>query len=204
MAFTGRASATRGTLIRMKNTLKFIENGKNILKMKRDRLAGELNTLLNALALRDKLENELANVYTDYERSLALLGYATVSTIACSVSPMKIDVKPVSVMGVTLPKIRIEERPDKDQIMNMGLRQVATKLHNLADEMLHVAEIEASMERIAYELMMLNRKVNALEKIIIPDYEKLVKHVENLLFEEDLEDFSRIKQSRKIKVREEA
>jgi vacuolar-type H+-ATPase subunit D/Vma8 len=35
--------------------------------------------------------------------------------------------------------------------------------------------------------------VNALEKIVVPAYSDQIRYIEDLLFDEDLEDFSRFK-----------
>jgi len=198
MAFIGRTTATRGTLIKLRDTLEFIQNGMEILKMKRDRLAGELNSLLGQLTRREKAEKRLMDVYTDLKKALATLGYATVSSTALSIAPMQVEVTPISIMGVVVPKIAVKEKPQINSIESMSLFETVVKLQASFDELLNVAEIEANIERIAYELMMINRKVNALEKVIIPGYWKLIRYIEDLLFDEDLEDFARIKHFRGV------
>jgi len=196
MAFIGRTTATRGTLIKLRDTLEFIQNGQEILKMKRDRLAGELNSLLGKLASREEAEKRLMEIYVDFKGALATLGYGAVSSTASSISQMKAEVNPISIMGVVVPKIMVKEKPQINSIQNISLYEVAEKLQMEIDELLDVAQIETNIERIAYELMMINRKVNALEKVIIPAYLKLIRYIEDLLFDEDLEDFARIKHFR--------
>jgi V/A-type H+-transporting ATPase subunit D len=137
-------------------------------------------------------------VYEDLKAALAVEGFAPVSFVASSISKMKVDVNPISIMGVVVPKITLKEKPQMDSIENVGLYEVAEKLQVLFAELLNVAQVEASIERVAYELMMINRKVNALEKVIIPAYAKLIRHIENLLFDEDLEEFARIKHFRDV------
>jgi len=198
MAFIGRTTATRGTLIKLRDTLEFIQNGQEILKMKRDRLAGELNSLLSRLSSREEAEKGLMEIYADLKEALASLGYATVSSTASSISQMKTDVNLISIMGVVVPKITVKEKPQINSILDMSLFKVAKRLQTEIDELLNVAQIEANIERIAYELMMINRKVNALEKVIIPAYVKLIRYIEDLLFDEDLEDFARIKHFRDV------
>jgi V/A-type H+-transporting ATPase subunit D len=198
MAFIGRTTATRGALIRLRDNLEFIRNGMEILKMKRDSLARELNGLLGELNRREEAERQLMLVYEDLKAALAVEGFAAVSFAASSISKMKVDVNPISIMGVVVPKITLKEKPQMDSIENVGLYEVAEKLQVLFAELLNVAQVEASIERVAYELMMINRKVNALEKVIIPAYAKLIRHIENLLFDEDLEEFARIKHFRDV------
>ncbi len=198
MAFAGRTTATRGTLIRLRDTLAFIQNGKDILKMKRDRLAGELNSNLGELARREKIEKQLLEVYQDLKEAMASQGYFKVSSTATSVSKMKVQVNPISIMGVAMPKILVTEKPQINAIKDMSLHEVAEKLQGLIDELLSLAQIETIIERIAYELMMINRKVNALEKVVLPEYAKLIRYIEDSLFDEDLEEFARIKHFRDV------
>jgi V/A-type H+-transporting ATPase subunit D len=198
MAFIGRISATRGALIKLRKNLELIQNGKNVLKIKRDRLVAELNNLLNELPRRKKIEEQLAITYTDLKGALASLGYSKVSSSAQSISKIEAEVIPVSFMGVVSPKIMIKERPKLNSIQNIGLYEVAENLQNLIDELLYIAQIEAKIEKIAYELIRINRKVNALEKVIIPEYAKQIKYIEDILYDEDLEDFDRTKHVRNI------
>lgn len=193
MAFIGKITPTRGALIRLRDTLKFIQSGKDILKMKRDRLAGELNRLINELSRRAIVEKELMETYGDLRETLAALGYSTVSLSASSISKIETEVTPLLIMGVAVPRIVVTERPRIESIGNISLYTVAEKFQTLVDELLNLAQIETDIERIAYALMMVNRKVNALEQTIIPMYKEQISNIENLLFDEDLEDFAKIK-----------
>jgi V/A-type H+-transporting ATPase subunit D len=193
MAFIGRTTATRGTLLRLKTTCKFVQNAMEILKMKRDRLAANLNELLNQLGCRDIAEQNLMEIYSEVKMSLANLGYSVVSSTASSIPRLNAEVEPISIMGVNVPKVTIKEKPRLQTIENMSLYNIAEKQRKLIEELLKVAEIEAGIERIAYDLMGISRKVNALEKVIIPTYSKHIRYIEDLLFDEDLEDFARIK-----------
>lgn len=193
MAFIGRITATRGTLLRLRATLRFIQNATDVLKMKRDRLAAELNGLLPQLSHRRKVEGQLIEIYTDLKIALANLGYSTIFSEALGVPKMKVNLNTISIMGAVVPKVTIKQKPPIGSIKNLSLYKVAEKQLALIDELLTVAQIEASIERIAYELMKVNRKVNALEKVIIPTYLNQIRYIEDVLFDEELEDFARIK-----------
>jgi V/A-type H+-transporting ATPase subunit D len=193
MAFVGRTSATRGALLKLRTNLDFIQNAMEILTTKRDRLATEMNKLLNELVRREKVEGQLMDIYADLKIALATLGYSTVSFTSLSISKMKVEVNPISVMGVVVPKVVIKEKSAIGSIENINLYELAKRQQALIGELLNVAQIEASVERIAHELMAVSRKVNALEKVIIPAYAKQIKYIEDSLYDEDLEDFARIK-----------
>jgi len=193
MAFIGKVTATRGNLLRLRTTYKFVQNATEILKMKRDRLAGELAGLLNRLSEREELEQKLMSALADLQIALASLGYLRVLSDANSVSRMKVNSTLVSIMGVAVPKVSSIQKPRIDSIENASLYKAAAEMQSLIDELLKMAQIEASVERIANELNALNRKVNALEKVVIPAYFGQIRYIEELLFDEDLEDFSRFK-----------
>ncbi len=193
MAFVGRITATRGTLLRLRTTLRFIQSATDVLKMKRDRIAAELNGLLPQLSHRRKAEEQLIEIYTDLKIALATLGYSTVFSEALGVPKMKVEFNIISIIGAMVPKVAITEKSPIGSIQNLSLYKVAEKQRALIDELLTMARIETSIERIAYELMKVNRKVNALEKVIIPTYLNQIRYIEDVLFDEELEDFARIK-----------
>jgi V/A-type H+-transporting ATPase subunit D len=193
MASIGKVTATRGNLLKLRSTLKFVQNAMDVLKMKRDRLAGELNKLLRELARRQIAEKRLMEIYADLKIALATLGYSAVFSEGLGVSKMKVEFNSISIMGAIVPKVTIKDKPSISSIENLSLYRLAEKQLTLIDELLSVAQIEASVERIANELMKVNRKVNALEKVIVPTYLKQIRYIEDSLFDEELEDFARIK-----------
>jgi V/A-type H+-transporting ATPase subunit D len=201
MASIDRITATRGNLLKLRTTVRFIENAMDILKMKRDRLAAELNKLLHELTRRQKAEKQLMEIYEGLKITLASLGYSAVFSEGLAVSKMKVEVNSVSIMGTIVPKLTIKEKPFISSIENISLYRIAEEQLSLIGELLNVAQIEAGVERIANELMKVNRKVNALEKVIIPTYTKQIRYIEDSLFDEELEDFARIKHVNAIRGR---
>jgi V/A-type H+/Na+-transporting ATPase subunit D len=193
MVSIGRVTATRGNLLKLRTTLNFVQSAMSILEMKRDRLAAELNSLLHELNQRQKAEKQLMEIYADLKIALATLGYSAVFSTGLAVSKMIVEVNSVSIMGAIVPRVTIKRKPPIDSIENIGLHQVAEKQLKLIGELLSMAQIEASIERVTHELMKVNRKVNALEKVIVPTYERQIRYIEDLLFDEELEDFARIK-----------
>jgi V/A-type H+-transporting ATPase subunit D len=198
LAFIGKTTPTRGALIKLKDTLKFIREGKDVLKMKRDRLAGELNDQIKDSESRKTVEGELMEVYAKLKEVLTNLGYGVVASSAWAVPRIETRIMQVSVMGVTLPRIAVTKRPSADSIQDVGLHQVAVELQALIVDLLSLAQTEANIERISHELMMTNRKVNALEKTIIPEYERKISYIQDLLFDEDLEGFAGIKHIKNV------
>lgn len=193
MASLGRTATTRGALLKLRTTFKFVQGATEILKMKRDRLAADLNELLNELSRRGIAEQQLMEVYTDLRTTLATIGYSKVFSQASSISKMKVEPVLISIMGVPVPKFVVTEKSGVTFLENMSIYRIAERQQSLIEEFVMIAQIEANIERIAYDLMGVNRKVNALEKIIVPSYEKQIRYIEESLFDEELEEFGRIK-----------
>lgn len=186
---------TRAFLIEMKRRIRFIERGCEFLKLKRDHLAKELTESLNALRGQRRLLNEkLAEVYEALREAYISLGPLEVVSQAKSVKKeTDIDVLPMSVMGVLYPYLRVKKRPVIDVELDASLAKVARVLLDLFDQLINLAMFEARTERIADELGKTNRKVNALENIVIPSYKRIVKYIEDKLEEESLDDLVRTK-----------
>ena len=193
MAFTEKASPTRGALVKFRASLDFVQKAMSVLKLKRDRLAADLNSLLKEVERRDVAEERLMGIYSDFKSVLAMLGYSEVYSASHSVGRMKVKVSEDHVMNVPVPRVGIEAMPKLDVLGDPSLTQTGKELQNLVGELLEIARIEASIERMAYELSLVNRKINAIEKMVIPNYQTNIRYIENFLSDEELEDFTRIK-----------
>ncbi|MFH0849437.1 MAG: V-type ATP synthase subunit D, partial [Candidatus Bathyarchaeota archaeon] len=69
----------------------------------------------------------------------------------------------------------------------------AEQVYEIIEELIHLAEFEERVERIAQELGTTNRKVNALENFVIPDMKAIIKFIEDKLDEESMEELVRTK-----------
>jgi V/A-type H+-transporting ATPase subunit D len=194
----GRAATTKSVLQRLREQLKFIEKGKNVLKMKRDQLAGEINKLLVDIKRRKEVEQLFSDAYESLKYAYTTLGYDTVVSAASAVELMEVRALPTSVMGVIMPDVEIVKRSDPKQVPLITLYSIAERLHRAVEEAIKLAVLEAKIEQLSRELMDTNRKVNALEKVVIPAYQSLIRYIEDRLNEEALEEFFITKHVRDI------
>lgn len=186
-------SATRGTLLAMRQQLKFIKKGKEILEMKRDRIAGELNQLLPEVRNRIVVEDELMEAYNSFVNALIKVGIEEFMNNSKVVNEFRVKLIRKLVMGVEEFDIEIESEPNVSAIPNPVVQDIAMKLYNAFLKMIKLAETENKIEALALDLMNTARKVNALDKIVIPMYEDLVRYIEDRLMEDMLEEFVRTK-----------
>jgi V/A-type H+-transporting ATPase subunit D len=182
----------------MREQLEFVKRGRELLEMKRDHLASEINKLLEKLKQRESLDKKVLELYEKLTSVYSSQGYLSVASQAAAVTGLKIAVKPISIMGVVVPEIRIEKKPDFSSISNLSTYDVAEKFNIILEQLLEMAILEAQIEVLAKELMMTNRKVNALNKVLIPGIMESIKYIEGKLEEEMLEEFSRAKILKKV------
>lgn len=186
---------TKGFLMDMKRRIGFIERGTEFLKLKRDHLAKELTTSIEILrGRRSLLMGNLKEAYNALTAAYLSLGPTEVRSQTKSIkNNLEIDVLPRSVMGVRYPDIRIMSQPEVGAELDITLSHAAKKVYEILEELIQLAEFESRAERIADELGKTNRKVNALENTVIPDYRKIIKYIEDKLDAEALEELVRMK-----------
>jgi len=192
---TAGVKPTKGFLMDMKRRIGFIERGTEFLKLKRDQLAKELTTSLDVLKGRRRvLMDNLQEAYAAVTAAYLSMGPQEVQSQAKSIkSVLELEVLPRAVMGVRYPYVKIGEKPQVTAELDITLSVASDKVYEILDDIIRLAEFETRVERIADELGKTNRKVNALENIIIPEYNQIIKFIEDKLDEESLEELVRMK-----------
>ena len=193
MSFVSGVSASPGVLLALREQLNFIVKGKEILEMKRDRLAGEINRLLGEVKVRNDMEEALKEAYKLLIQVLMRKGYKNLKTIAKSVGYMDLDFETEMVMGINLVKLGLKSGVEYTAFYDPLIQALVKKFNEAFRFMLRTAEIENNIEMLALELMSTSRKVNSLEKIVIPQYRETIRYVEERLMEDALEEFVRTK-----------
>lgn len=195
MSSTVGVKPTKGFLMDMKRRIGFIERGTEFLKLKRDHLAKELTSSIEILqGRRSLLMGNLKEAYGALTAAYLSLGPIEVQSQTKSIkNNLEIDVLPRSVMGVRYPEVRIISKPEVGSELDITLSHAAKKVYEILEELIQLAEFESRAERIADELGKTNRKVNALENTVIPDYKKIIKFIEDKLDSEALEELVRMK-----------
>ncbi len=186
-------SASRGALLEARKQLQFIKKSTEILEMKRDKVASELNKYLNQLGRREEVERKIMSVYKKFIKALVSVGHEEFKSAASVVSNMETKLHRHLVMGIEEYDVEITKPPSVESISNLVVKEVADEFYKIFIEMLEVAVIENKIEALAYDLMNTARKVNALQKIIIPSYQDLIRYIEERIMEEELSEFVRTK-----------
>jgi len=193
-------SPTRINLIETKKTLNLAESGREVLERKRDILLRELrNSIYEAERTREELLESLGKAYQKLRDANMAKGSETVSSVALGSSNEAhyvIDYK--SIMGVTVPSVEFQGAPDVKP--DYGFANTSVELdkafkhfQSILTLIADLARAEGATFQIANDVRRTQRRVNALNYVLIPRYRKTAKWIELVLEEKDREEFVRTK-----------
>jgi V/A-type H+-transporting ATPase subunit D len=194
-----RVSATKSSLLRLKEELAFAREGKALLTQKREVLVMEMLRLQDdALRAREELDRQLAEAYRAFALAAMLEGFDAIERLALAipVGP-EVKIEERSVMGVVLPIVRGQPRPWQPTYGlasgSVATDQAVRLFHELEKRLREVAEIETAIYRLAMETRKTIRRERALENLFIPQYAATVKFIQESLEEKDRESFYQMK-----------
>ncbi len=193
-------SATRINLIQTKRTLSLADSGRDILERKRDILLRELRTsIFEAQKAREELVGALSIAYSNLMKAQLAKGSETVENVALG-SSFKADflMDYRSIMGVTVPIIEfhreIDAKPDYGFANTSAELDMAfNQFYKVLDFVAELARAEGTVFQIANDVHKTQRRVNALNYVLIPMYRNTVKRIEQVLEEKEREEFVRTK-----------
>ncbi len=193
-------SPTRINLIQTKRTLHLAVSGRDVLERKRDILLRELrNSIYEAEKIREELLEALAKAYQAKKEANMAMGSETIANVAIGSSleaAFLLDFR--SIMGVIVPIVEFQSvldvKPDygfanTSAELDKAFKQFYRVLKLIAD----LARAEGTTFQIAYDVRRTQRRVNALNYVVIPLYRNITKRIELVLEEKEREEFVRTK-----------
>jgi V/A-type H+-transporting ATPase subunit D len=192
---------TKGNLIKARYSLKLSKQGYEMLDKKRNMLINEVMSLIEkAEEIQSEINSVFDKAYKALQRANISLGINTVRQIGLLVpeeNNIALDFK--SVMGIEIPKVKLENRSEEKTTVaysmlrtNYFLDEAYVNFNEVKNLVLQIAEIENTIFRLANNIKKTQKRVNALQNIIIPRYEQLVKYIQDFLEEKEREDFARL------------
>lgn len=188
---------TKGNLLNIQKSLALAKLGYELLDKKRNILIRELMTMVDAAkSLRGTIDNTYIKAYSALQ--MANIASGVIENIANAV-PVEntLSVTYRSVMGCELPKIAIDE---KKPVLNYGLQYTNSNVDMAYISFEYakyisvtLAEVENSIYRLTNSIRKTQTRANALQNIVIPRYESIVRFISSSLEEKEREEFSRMK-----------
>jgi V/A-type H+/Na+-transporting ATPase subunit D len=198
-------SATRINLIQTKKTLNLAESGRTILERKRDILLRELRqSIYEAERAREDLNEVLVKAYASLVEANVAAGSEAVSTAALGSSlaaDFLLDYR--SIMGVTIPVVKFMGetgvKPDYGfGGTNVKLDEAFRLFRGVLERLADLARAEGTVFQMANDVRRTQRRVNALNHVLIPAYRSTVRSIELVLEEKEREEFVRTKRIKSL------
>ncbi|ORY81331.1 ATP synthase subunit D-domain-containing protein [Protomyces lactucae-debilis] len=205
---------TRMSLALMQTKLKGAKSGHSLLKRKAEALTKRFREITRRI---DEAKRKMGRVMQIAAFSLAEVAYTAGSDIGFQVAEsvnkarFKVRAKQENVSGVLLPTFEtFEEGENEFTLTGLGrggqqvqkAREVYTKA---VETLVELASLQTAFVILDEVIKVTNRRVNAIEHVIIPKAENTIKYIQQELEELDREDFVRLKkvQGKKQALKEE-
>ena len=190
---------TKSNLMKIKDELAFSKTGYDLLDQKRSILVSELLTLVDqAVDYQNRVEKALKEADEALEDAIMHMGRLKVANLAGAVNiSSSITLTSRKVMGVALPRVSTEFSGSGPFFSPEGtsmLSEVAvSKYRDALSLMGQMADLKVSIMRLAREVRKTIRKVNSLEKLVIPDREATVRYLTGRIEEAERESMIQMK-----------
>ncbi|SCU85972.1 LAME_0D03862g1_1 [Lachancea meyersii CBS 8951] len=194
---------TRMTLGLMKLKLKGATQGHSLLKRKSEALTKRFRDITKRI---DDAKQKMGRVMQTAAFSLAEVSYATGENIGyqvqenVSTARFKVRARQENVSGVYLPQFESFIDPEINDFKLTGLGrggqqvQRAKEIYSKAVETLvELASLQTAFVILDEVIKVTNRRVNAIEHVIIPRTENTIAYINSELDELDREEFYRLK-----------
>ncbi len=186
---------TRSNLLKLNDELKFATLGRELLDQKRSILVVELLTLVDqAVDYQGRVDKALKQAQDSMQHTVMEMGRLKVANLFGAVTiDSDIRLTERKVMGVRLPRVETSFTEGGPYFSPEGTTlSVEETLRGYRDalaQMGRLAELKVSIMRLAREVKKTIRKVNALEKIVIPELKEARAFMQSRIEEAERESF---------------
>ena len=193
---------TRMELTRLKGRLKTAVRGHKLLKDKRDELMKQfLEIVRKNRELRAKVEKGLERANAAFTVASALMSPEMLEqSLMYPKQSVELDMKFKNIMSVNVPVYEFHTRnEDPTEIYPYGFAQTSGELDAALEalnqgfqDMLELAEVEKTMQLLAEDIEKTRRRVNALEYVMIPDFQQKIRYISMKLDENERGNITRL------------
>ncbi|MDR2177728.1 MAG: V-type ATP synthase subunit D [Treponema sp.] len=186
---------TKSNLIRVKERLVTAEEGYDLLEQKRELLVMELMQQVEQVKLLERdMDARVASAYPALKRMLIAVGRERADRLSRDIHyRFELEEKRVSAAGMTLPglNIRMPNAELKYSPANSFAEcdETVLEFFQLLKICTELAAVRTIAWRLARELRKTQRRVNALEKMVIPGARETRAYIEAALEERERDSF---------------
>ncbi|KAM0795512.1 V-type proton ATPase subunit D [Usnea florida] len=203
---------TRQSLGAMKNKLKGAETGHSLLKRKSEALTKRFREITKRI---DEAKRKMGRVMQIAAFSLAEVTYAVGGDIGYQIQEsakqarFRVRTKQENVSGVFLPQFESYTTEGNNDFGLTGLGKGGQQVQRCretyaraVETLVELASLQTAFVTLDEVIKVVNRRVNAIEHVIIPRTENTIKYINSELDELDREEFYRLKKVKSNKQRD--
>lgn len=198
--------STRSELLFRRNQILLAEQGRDLLKKKRDALLMEFMKIMDrVLDISEKLNGQANEAGYALAVAKAVDGIVTLRSVSLATKgDIRIDISGSKIMGVPVPEV--VKKSVSRSLLSRGygivgvssrVDEVAEKFERELDTIIEIAAIETKLRRLGNEIQKTRRRVNALDQVVLPVLREQVKVIQMALDERAREDIFRLKKVKK-------
>lgn len=200
MSFGKNVSATKIELLKYKRSSQVAILVQKILDDKRKVLLKNIEEMITeATKARSNIWTPLQDIYSAVNDAYLSLGTNTVDAIATSTTAtMEVDVNIKRIVDVIIPSLQVTEKntmslPYGFTDTNTSIDKASKQIKDILANICKAAEYENSILSLAKALEKTQKLLNALENVIIPQYQQQMRFISSTLEEREREEFVRLK-----------
>jgi len=200
MSFGQNVTATKIELLKFKKSTQVATMVQKILDDKRKVLLKNIEEMITeASKARGGIWDPLQDIYKSVNEAYLSLGTNTVDSVAESTPPvMEVEVNMRRVVDVKIPALSVTEKDTKSMPYgfadtNSSIDRAAKQIKELLPKICKAAEYENSIFSLAKALEKTQKLLNALENVIIPQYQQNIRFIAQSLEEKEREEFAKLK-----------
>ncbi|MBR5867771.1 MAG: V-type ATP synthase subunit D [Spirochaetaceae bacterium] len=184
---------TKSNLLMIKEQLAVSQNGYELLEQKREILVMELMRMVERVKLLEReIDKTIQSAYPALKNMLMAVGGDRVERISHAVKyDFTIKEKPVTIGGMGFSSINVELPEQKLFYSLLGSYadsdKVMVDFFQLLKLLTDMASIRTIVWRLAMEVRKTQRRVNALDKLVIPQAKETKTYIESVLEERERE-----------------
>ena len=195
-----RVNPTRMELTRIKRRLVTAKRGHKLLKDKRDEMVRQFIALVRENhRLRLEVEKDLGSALSGFAMARAVVEPAIMEEALLSPArSIAVDLKIDSILSVRVPKLTTKEE-ETQNTLSYGLAETSAQLDGaieslvtLLPKLIKLAEVEKTCDLLADEIEKTRRRVNALEYVMIPQFEETIRFITMKLDENERGNLTRL------------
>jgi V/A-type H+-transporting ATPase subunit D len=206
MSFGKRVVATKIELIKIRRSMQISKMVHKILDDKREVLLKKIDEMIDeANKARGEIWDPLDEIYKAIFHAYLSLGTSTIQSLSSSTPPsINVDVHIKRIVDVKIPALEISSKKDVQDLTygfadtNSSVDQATKLIKNILPGICKAAEYENAIFSLAKELEKTQKLINALEYVIIPQYQEALSFIKSTLEEREREEFVRLKKVKAV------